>query len=330
MSTQSVPSSSATQSLPVLFISHGGGPCFYMDGEGGLMSEMDKNSKAAAFFRGLRTHQAVAPYWSSVKSMLVISAHWEEPAFTVQESPNPPLYFDYYGFPKHTYELTWPAPGNPQLAAKVKSLLQKEGFPTGGDSKRGFDHGVFVPLKLVVPDGDVPTIQLSLHKSLDPKLHLKLGAALAPLRQEGVLIVCSGFATHNLQEFFSGGPGAPPTKWLKNFDGWLVDTVTKASPEERVRRLSAPEQSAPGGTFRRAHPREEHFTPIQVAVGAAAPEAVHALLGKGVGGKPAVEAGISADGAQAVTSEAAAEHESVQLYSQYVLGTGSMACFLLR
>lgn len=318
------------EELPVLFISHGGGPSFYMEGNE-MMAEMGPASKAAHFFRTLREHKAVAPWWPRVTSLLVVSAHWEEPTFTVTESARPPLLFDYYGFPPETYKLTWPVPGSPPLAARVRSLLHAAGLPAGGDAKRGLDHGVFVPLKLVVPDADLPVVQLSLHKSLDPALHLRLGAALAPLRREGVLVVASGFATHNLQDFFQGRPGAAPVSWLREFDAWLGDTVLRASPEERVRQLAAPEASAPGGTFRRAHPREEHFTPLQVAVGAAAPEAVARVLG-GPGA-----AGVAADGSSSSTAEsggaAAAQqqqHESAQVFSQFVLGRASMACFLLH
>lgn len=259
-----------------------------------------------------------------------MSAHWEEKQFTVQEGSQPSLYFDYYGFPLEMYKLTWPAPGAPALAGRVRSLLGEAGFKTGSDGgKRGYDHGVFVPMKLVVPNGDIPTMQLSLHASLDPEMHLRAGAALAPLREEGVLIVASGFATHNLGEFRSGSPGAAPLKWVKDFDGWLVDTVTRAAPEERVRRLMDPEESAPNGSYRKAHPREEHFIQLHVAVGAAAPEAVAAV----VAGNASAAAAVAADGtATAVkgTPAAAHTHRSQQIYSQYIMGVASMACFLME
>jgi aromatic ring-opening dioxygenase catalytic subunit (LigB family) len=301
------------------------------------MAEMDASSRAAAWYRGLASHPQLAPHWPP-KALLVVSAHWEEAAFTVQEAARPPLLFDYHGFPPETYKLTWPAPGAPALAARVKTLLADAGLPTDGDAKRGYDHGVFVPLKLAVPDAGIPTMQLSLHRSLDRAMHLRLGAALAPLRREGVLIVGSGFATHNLQEFFTGTPGGGPVKWARDFDGWLGATMLRSDPEERVRRLVDAEASAPSGSFRRAHPREEHFTPLLVVTGAAVPEAVDAALGPAKGRKggsagkqPAAagaEAAVAADGSTA--APAPVKHESHQIYEQVILGTGLLSSYLLR
>lgn len=250
--------------------------------------------------------------------MLVISAHYEEKAFTVQESASPPLLFDYYGFPPAAYDVKWPAPGAPALATRVRSLLSAAGLPSAGDGgSRGFDHGVFVPLMLVEPAARIPTLQLSLHDSLDPQLHLRLGAALAPLRAEGVLIIASGFATHNLGEFRGSAPGQPTKQWLSKFDDWLTYTVTRTTPAERARLLAAAEAEAPEGTFRRAHPREEHWTPLLVAVGAAAPEAL---------GEVQAATTIDAIGGGAAQAHA---HDSQLIYKQHVNGVASMACFLM-
>lgn len=327
--------------LPVLFLSHGGGPCFFMDmPPSHPMHEMGPTSRAAAFLRGLSAHPSLAPVWPP-KAILVVSAHWEESAFTVQEGARPPLLFDYHGFPPETYRLTWPAPGAPAVAARVRSLLAGAGLPAAGDSgKRGFDHGVFVPLKLVEPDAGIPTLQLSLHGGLDPALHLRAGAALAPLRREGVLIVGSGYATHNLGAFFSGErhSAASPAPWAAAFDGWLVSTVTGGDPVARVAALADPEGSAPRGTFRKAHPREEHLLPLHVVVGAADPAAVEAGLRGGA--VAAAAAAVAPGGSVAPTDSAAAAAggnatapsagRALHIFSHMVRGVGSMSSFLLE
>ena len=163
--------------MPTLFIPHGGGPCFFMEWD-----PPDTWDRHRSFLETLPASLPEKP-----KALLVISGHWEAREFTVQSNPAPPLLFDYNGFPQHTYELTWPAPGDPALATRVGELLQGAGFETGTDTARGFDHGVFVPLKLVFPEADIPTVQLSLRSDLDPDAHLAVGRALAPLRDEGVL-----------------------------------------------------------------------------------------------------------------------------------------------
>jgi len=170
------------QRQPTMYIPHGGGPCFFMDWD-----PPDTWERHRAFLAALPASLPEQP-----KALLVISAHWEAPVFTVQTNPAPPLLFDYYGFPQHTYKLTWPAPGNPALAARVRALLENAGFAVGEDPLRGFDHGVFVPLKVAFPKAEIPTVQLSLRADLDPSAHLAAGRALAPLRDEGVLILGSG------------------------------------------------------------------------------------------------------------------------------------------
>jgi aromatic ring-opening dioxygenase catalytic subunit (LigB family) len=175
-----------------------------------------------------------------------------------------PLLFDYYGFPPESYRLTWPAPGDPGLAARVRSLLAAAGFASAEDAERGFDHGTFVPLKLVYPDADIPTVQLSLQSDLDPALHLAMGRALAPLRDEGVLIVGSGMSYHNMRGFGGAGRAAAET-----FDAWLR-TAALAEPAERARQLTA---WATAPAARQAHPREEHLLPLMVIAGAAGDDA---------------------------------------------------------
>jgi aromatic ring-opening dioxygenase catalytic subunit (LigB family) len=236
----------ATQ--PVVFVPHGGGPWPFVDVGFGAKAELD----------------ALATYLRSIhrpaKALLVVSAHWEAPVPTVMTSAHPPMLYDYYGFPPESYRITWPAPGAPELAAHVRSLLGKAGFETAEDPERGYDHGTFVPLKLAYPEADVPVVQLSLKEGLDPMEHLAMGRALAPLRDEGVYIVGSGMTYHNLRAF---GPRAKPVS--EAFDAWLQTTGTSA-PSVRDAALAA-WTSAPSA--RLAHPREEHLLPLMVVAGAA-------------------------------------------------------------
>ena len=237
--------------LPTLFIPHGAGPCFFMDWTRGPADTWDKT---AAWLKGV-----VAGLPERPKAILVVSGHWEEPVFTVGSAPRPPMVFDYYGFPEETYRLSFAADGSPVLAARVRQLLGAAGFPTAEDTKRGYDHGVFVPLLLATPDADIPVVQLSLRHDLDPQAHLAAGRALAPLRDECVLIVGSGMSWHNMRGF---SPAF--TDRSKVFDAWLETAI--ADPATRDAAL-AHWDKAPYA--REAHPREEHLAPLFVAAGAA-------------------------------------------------------------
>ncbi|WP_026757536.1 DODA-type extradiol aromatic ring-opening family dioxygenase [Sediminimonas qiaohouensis] len=243
--------------MPTLFIPHGGGPCFFMEWD-----PPDTWDKHREFLETLPANLPAKP-----KALLVISGHWEEREFTVQSNPAPALLFDYNGFPPHTYQLTWPAPGDPALAARVGKLLEGAGFETGADSARGFDHGVFVPLKMAFPEADIPIVQLSLRADLDPSSHLAADRALAPLRDEGVLIIGSGNTYHNMavmmRAMHGGATGAIAGT---DFDRWLSDAVTLDDTASRDAMLANWAQ-APGA--RDAHPREEHFIPLHVVAGAA-------------------------------------------------------------
>jgi aromatic ring-opening dioxygenase catalytic subunit (LigB family) len=179
--------------------------------------------------------------------------------FTVGSSPAPPMLFDYYGFPEETYRLRFDAPGSPALASRVRELLGAAGLPAAEDAERGYDHGVFVPLKLVTPDADTPVVQLSLRADLDPDAHLAAGRALAPLRDEGVLIVGSGMSWHNMRGF---SPAF--TAKSQAFDAWLAEAL--ADPARRDDAIR-PWDLAPYA--REAHPREEHLAPLFVVAGAA-------------------------------------------------------------
>ena len=238
-------------SLPTVFLPHGAGPCFFMEW---TLGPADAWDRTAAYLQGL-----IASLPERPKAILVISGHWEAPVFTVASGEQPALHYDYYGFPPHTYELTFGAPGSPSLARQVRRLLGEAAIASAEDTGHGWDHGVFVPLKLMTPDAEIPVVQLSLKADLDPEAHLAAGRALAPLREEGVLIVGSGMSWHNLRGF---SPAF--TERSATFDQWLEAAVT--APANREAAL-ARWDSAPYG--RQAHPREEHLLPLMVAAGAA-------------------------------------------------------------
>lgn len=194
------------------------------------------------------------------RAILLVSGHWEEAAFTVHVGEQPSLLFDYYGFPPHTYTLRWDAPGAPDLAARVATLLAEAGFATALERARGWDHGVFIPMKVALPDADIPLVQLSLRQDLDPTAHVAAGRALAVLRDEGVLIVGSGMSFHNLRV-----RGEQATALSQAWDDALTAAVTDADPARRAQRVVAWD-SLPHAHF--AHPREEHLLPLMVALGA--------------------------------------------------------------
>ncbi|KAK9811283.1 hypothetical protein WJX72_001085 [[Myrmecia] bisecta] len=208
----------------------------------------------------------------SLKSVLVITAHWEESQATVSSSKAPPMYYDYGGFPPDAYKIQYPAPGSPELAARTQQLLREANISSTDDPTRGYDHGTFVPLKLLRPEADLPIVQLSLLSSLDPKAHLAIGKALAPLRDEGVLIVGSGSSFHNMKAFMSalrgGGNKIPSKDPSQVFDDYLTDAISNPThtPEQRLQLLENWESAL---YARDAHPREEHLLPLMVALGAA-------------------------------------------------------------
>jgi aromatic ring-opening dioxygenase catalytic subunit (LigB family) len=241
--------------LPSLYITHGGGPCFWM--EFGPPFGPHAFDKLRDYFSGLIASLAEHP-----KAILVISGHWEEDRPTVSTSSAPGMLFDYHGFPEHTYRLNYPAPGAPDLANRVRGLLQAANIDCGTDNQRGFDHGVFVPQLIIDPEAEIPVVMLSMQHDLDPVAHIAIGKAIAPLRDEGVLILGSGSSYHNLREFF-GARGVEPSL---AFDDWLNKTVTQPDPATRDARLTE-WAKAPGG--RACHPREDHLIPLMVAAGAA-------------------------------------------------------------
>lgn len=237
--------------LPVYFISHGGGPWPWMKAQtGGAYDRLEASLQA------MPAQVGVVP-----SAILMVSAHWEEDEFTVMAAAEPPMIYDYSGFPPHTYDIRYGAPGAPALAERVRALLEAAGLPARLDRARGFDHGTYSPLAVAWPKADVPVVQLSIKRSYGPAEHLALGRALSPLRSEGVLIIGSGLTYHNLRAF--GLAAKAPSA---AFDRWLTDTLIGTTTGQRDSRLLAWE-SAPAA--RLAHPREEHLIPLMVAAGAA-------------------------------------------------------------
>lgn len=239
--------------LPAIYLSHGGGPWPFVD-----IPFIPKGSlePLRAYLAGLIPSLPMRP-----RAVLVVSAHWEAPVVTLMTHPHPPMLYDYTGFAPEAYALQWPAPSATFLVERVKGLLTGAGFATAEDAERGFDHGTFIPLMVALPQADVPVLQVSLLSSLDPSQHLALGRALAPLRDEGVLLLGSGNSYHNMRGFGH----AASTEPSRMFDEWLAHAVTR-EPRDRDRLLEGWEQ-APAA--RACHPREEHLLPLHVMAGAA-------------------------------------------------------------
>ncbi|MEQ8357522.1 MAG: class III extradiol ring-cleavage dioxygenase [Kiloniellaceae bacterium] len=238
---------------PSLFLPHGGGPCFFMD-----WNPPDTWTRMAGFLQHLAADLPARP-----SAILLVSAHWAAPAFTLASGARPQPIYDYHGFPDHTYRLTYAAPGNPTLAGRAAALLREAGLDAGENPERGYDHGVFIPLKLIFPEAGVPIVPLSLRADLDPDAHLAAGRALAPLRDDGVLIVGSGMSFHNMRGY--GDPRFGPVSDI--FDSWLTETLETDDMAARDSGLKA-WADAPGGL--QSHPRgqEEHLLPLMVAAGA--------------------------------------------------------------
>jgi aromatic ring-opening dioxygenase catalytic subunit (LigB family) len=247
-------SSTATGSarLPVLFVPHGAGPCFFMD-----WNPADTWDGMAAFLKNVAATLPATP-----RAIVLVSGHWLERDFSVTGSARPSLIYDYSGFPAHTYELAYPAPGAPALAERIAQLLGQAGTPARIDPQRGYDHGVFIPLKLMFPKADIPVIQLSLRRDMDPVAHIAAGRALATLRDEGVLIVGSGMSFHNMRGY--GDPRYTPLS--ARFDAWLTAAVESDTAQREA--LLSQWSSAPHA--RDSHPpgAEEHLLPLLVAAGA--------------------------------------------------------------
>ena len=237
----------------VLFLSHGGGPLPLLGDE--------SHQELVVFL------QNVVHHFKKPKAIVVISAHWEEAQPTLTAHPRPSLIYDYYGFPEESYQITYPAQGEPLLAEKMREFFEGKGTPCRLDRQRGFDHGLFIPLKIMYPAADIPCVQLSLLNSLDASAHIQMGKALSGLLHENVLIIGSGFSFHNLREFFVA-PSETAHKQNISFEKWLIETCTgnQLSEKDREQRLTH-WISAPAARF--CHPREEHLLPLHVCYGIA-------------------------------------------------------------
>lgn len=233
-----------------LFLSHGGGPMPLL-GDPGHQALVEQ-------LEGMRTRL------QKPEAIIVISAHWEDSTAAITCGAKPDLIYDYNGFPPQAYELQYPAPGLPELAEEVYRLLQNAGIPTALKGNRGFDHGMFVPLKILFPEADVPVIQVALFNHMDAEKHLELGRALSALQRDKVLVVGSGFSFHNMRAFFQSSPEADAHDAA--FEGWLQETMCSAqlNEEQRWQRLAQWEK-APSARF--CHPREEHLLPLMVCYG---------------------------------------------------------------
>jgi len=234
----------STPEMPVVFVSHGSPMLPFED------------IPARKFMLGLG---AKLP---RPKAILCISAHWESPIARATGAAVPQTIHDFAGFPKALYELQFDAPGSPELATRAVALLKDAGIAAEVDQARGRDHGCWNPLMLIFPQSGIPVVQLSLIDGGDAEAHLNLGAALAPLRKEGVLIFCSGGAVHNLRWLDREGRGGT-TDWAAEFDRW-VDAKVAAGDAAALARYR---DQAPNAAL--AHPSEEHFLPLLVAMGAA-------------------------------------------------------------
>jgi aromatic ring-opening dioxygenase catalytic subunit (LigB family) len=238
-----------TSRLPTFYLSHGGGPWPYMGGQ--------VRQRFATLERSLR--ELRGELRAKLEAILVISGHWEERDFAVMANPSPPMVYDFGGYPDYLYDIDYPAPGCPDLALRVESLIRESGQAAHLDPERGYDHGTYSLLAVTHPDANTPVIQVSMRADYDPAAHLALGRALAPLRDEGVLIIGSGMSYHNFQPKNAGLDSA-------QFDSWLAEALVSATPKRRTELLLAWD-CAP--CARTAHPQEDHLLPLHVAVGAA-------------------------------------------------------------
>lgn len=236
---------------PVLFIPHGGGPLPLLG---------DKNHETMVRF----LHE-ITPTLGKPSAILLISAHWEEDKPTITSGESPSLIYDYYGFPDESYEIQYPASGHPELARKIHQLLTEHDIDAVMDDQRGFDHGMFVPLKIMYPNASIPCVQLSLVNTLDPEQHINIGKALSSLRNENILVLGSGFSFHNLRAMMTAKPDQADEQNMA-FEQWLINSCTNQdiSEDERSSRLIAWEQAS---SARYCHPREEHLLPLHVCYG---------------------------------------------------------------
>ena len=236
----------------IVYFSHGGGPLPILG---------DASHKAMVEFMRQLPSRLRKP-----DAILVISAHWEESTATLLGAHTPSMFYDYYGFPDEAYEITYPAPGNPELASRIAGLLVENSISARLDPQRGFDHGLFIPLKLMSPQADIPSLQLSLLRGLDPTSHIALGKALRRLAAENILVIGSGFSFHNMSAFSWQGINTPDPA-NDAFQNWLIEVCAGPISQSEREQLLIAWEKAPSARY--CHPREEHLLPLHVCLGMA-------------------------------------------------------------
>ena len=242
----------ALHRLPTYFLSHGGGPWPWLkDLRPGVYDQLERS-----------LHNTRRELGELPRAVLMISGHWEADRFLLSSAAHPPMYYDYSGLPEHTYRIRYDAPGDPQLAETVRVMLERGGVPSGLDPRRGYDHGTFSLMQVLYPEAKLPLVQLAMKADFDPAEHIRVGELLAPLRDQGVLIVGSGFSFHDTRSIMSGAGKVPSA----TFDAWLNQTLVDSAPKDRKQRLIG---WADAPAARAAHPREDHLIPLMVAAGAA-------------------------------------------------------------
>jgi 4,5-DOPA dioxygenase extradiol len=250
---------------PALFVSHGS-PMIVID-----------DSPARTFLEGLAGELPARP-----DAIVLFSAHHDERMASITAAAMPETIYDFGGFPAELYAMRYPAPGQPELAGRIAAMLGPAGIENRLDETRGFDHGAWTPMMLAWPSADIPIVQVSIDTRQSPEYHYRLGQALAPLRDENILLVGSGSMTHNLRAFFRGGfpVTAPVEAWVADFLGWLDDRLEAGETDAALQVLD----KAPHG--RDNHPTPEHILPLFVALGAGGDAAkatkLHASVDHGV------------------------------------------------
>lgn len=235
--------------MPVLFISHGS-----------PMHALEPGAAGPAW-------AALAAAHPRPRAILIVSAHWETDVPMLTGQARPETIHDFYNFPRALYQLRYPAPGSPELALGARALLGDAGITAAIDESRGLDHGAWSPLLHMYPEADIPVVQLSLQPERGPRHHYRLGRALAPLADEGVLLVGSGHMTHNLGDFMRGATDAAPAPYAQAFQSWVNAHIEAGNHDALIEyRAHAPYAA-------RAHPTDEHFLPLFFALGAAREQA---------------------------------------------------------
>lgn len=242
--------------FPALFINHGGGPLPLLGQQPGIVSQLQL----------LVSSNKYIP--TKPDAIVVVSAHYEANPIQITSGLQPNMIYDYYGFPKESYKFQYNAPGSPKVAQAIQSLLTKNSIPCQLNPTRGYDHGVYVPLMIMYPDANIPVVVVSLHTSLSAQYHIEIGKALAPLRDQNILLLGSGYTYHNMEGVFHPSPKTYTAS--TKFNDWLKEVLlsTTLSYDERMKLLQSWEsKTAPYG--RLCHPREEHLLPLLVIAGTA-------------------------------------------------------------